>query len=68
MAGGRRRLTYRPRKSDFMFLLGAGIIIGEVGNEVSDRATLVTGLILMGVPVANRLILPKNGNGKKGTP
>jgi len=47
------------RRIDIMFVLGAGIIIGEVGNEVSDRATLVTGLILMGVPVFDRL--RKNG-------
>jgi hypothetical protein len=54
--------TVKIKRIDVMFVLGAGIIIGEVGNEVSDRATLITGLILMGVPVVSHLRNGKNGD------
>jgi hypothetical protein len=51
------------KRTDLMFVLGAGLIIGEaLGPEIPNNGLIVAGLALMGVSVGSRL----KGNGKDG--
>lgn len=50
-------------RTDVMFVFGGGLVLGEVVSEhVPNRSVLITGLILMGVPVLNRIRNGKNGD------
>ena len=62
----RRRLRdFRIRKTDVMFILGIGLVIGEaVGSHAPDNTMVFAGLTLMGVSVGSR-IASGNGDDKK---
>lgn len=65
----RRRLRdWRPRRSDVLFVVGATAFLTEtLGDNAPRNSIVVASLVLMGVPVFNRI----TGNGDdegKGKP
>lgn len=61
---GRRLRWFHPRRSDILFAIGVTAFFTEVfGNELPSNSVIIASLILMGVPVVNRLS-DKNGKDK----
>ena len=60
-----RRLKYKPKKSDLLFLIGASSFVSQViSDHVPSNNIIIASLLLMGVSVGGRVVGNGNGNGK----
>lgn len=57
MEGRRSRVKwFHPRRSDVLFVMGATAFFTEVlGPDLPSNSVIIASLVLMGVPVVNRV-------------
>jgi len=64
--GAEPRPWHKIRRADIAFVIGALAFVAQLFGGRSDRTIVVASLLLMGLPIANRVddAVRKNGNGK----